>query len=282
MPPLAARDRAALPNSAFAYVDSHGRRRLPINDVGHVRAALARFGQVDFEDEAARERARKRLLAAAKRHGIMPIGFLTRELSGGATGGADVAAMPRLPRGTVTFLLTDIEGSTALVEALGDDYAVLLGRLRQIQLARVRQHGGSEVDARGDEYFAVFGDSAAALRAALAIQEELAGTAWPSASIVRVRAGIHRGAPALTSVGYVGVDVHIAARVADAAHGGQILLSAPAHLALLAAAEATGGVAFRDIGRYRLRGLREPQQLFQVDGPGVLVDFPALRGAIAT
>ena len=81
MPPLKARERAKLPDSAFAYIDSKGKRRLPINDASHVRNALARFGQVAFEDEAARDRARSRLLRAAKRHGIMPMGFITSQLS---------------------------------------------------------------------------------------------------------------------------------------------------------------------------------------------------------
>ena len=105
MPPLGARERAQLPDSAFAYIDSRGRRRLPINDAAHVRNALARFGQVAFEDEAARERSRSRLLRAAKKHGIMPIGFISSQLQ----------PQRKLPKGQITFLLTDIEGSTELL-----------------------------------------------------------------------------------------------------------------------------------------------------------------------
>ena len=100
MPPLTAKQRAQLPNSAFAYIDSDGGRRLPIHDAAHVRNALARFGQVAFEDEEARDRARSRLLRAAKKHGIMPIGFISAQLE----------PQRKLPRGTVTFLLADIEG----------------------------------------------------------------------------------------------------------------------------------------------------------------------------
>src|ERR671920_112536 len=104
MPPLRARERAQLPDSAFAYIDAQGKRRLPIHDASHVRNALARFGQVAFEDEAARDRARMRLLRAAKKHGIVPIGFVSAQLQ----------PQRKLPKGTVTLLLTDVEGSTEL------------------------------------------------------------------------------------------------------------------------------------------------------------------------
>src|SRR5215212_1904902 len=99
---LGAKERAQLPDSAFADVDARGRRRLPMHDAAHVRNALARFGQVEFEDDAARDRARSRLLRAAKKHGIMPIGFISAQLQ----------AQRKLPTGTITFLLIDIEGST--------------------------------------------------------------------------------------------------------------------------------------------------------------------------
>ena len=102
---LGAKERAQLPDSAFAHIDARGRRLLPIHDAAHVRNALARFGQVAFEDEAARDRARGRLLRAAKKHGIMPIGFISAQLQ----------PQRRLPKGHVTFLLCDIEGSTQLL-----------------------------------------------------------------------------------------------------------------------------------------------------------------------
>src|SRR5215207_9580381 len=100
MAQLGPAERARLPDSAFAYIDAHGRRRLPIHDAGHVRNALARFNQVAFEDDAARDRARGRLLRAASRHGIMPVGFIDAQLRPDA----------RLPTGRITFLLIDIEG----------------------------------------------------------------------------------------------------------------------------------------------------------------------------
>src|SRR3954462_6241991 len=160
MPPLRARERAKLPDSAFAYIDSKGRRRLPIHDASHVRNALARFGQVAFEDEAARDRARSRLLRAATRHGIMPIGFISSQLR----------RKQKLPTGDVTFLLTDIEGSTGLLADLGDEYAALLSEIRRLVRAAVEGPGGVEASARGDDVFAAFEDPAPALEAAYAVQ----------------------------------------------------------------------------------------------------------------
>src|SRR3954451_10115722 len=105
MPPLGAKQRAQLPDSAFAYIDSTGRRRLPINDASHVRNALARFNQVHFEDEAARDRARTGLLRAAHKHGVVPTGFSS----------AQRQPQRKLPKGQGTVLLTDVEGSTDLL-----------------------------------------------------------------------------------------------------------------------------------------------------------------------
>ena len=111
------KDRAGLPDRAFAYVDSRGRRRLPIHDAAHVRNALARFGQVAFEDEQSRETARLRLLNAAKRFKIVPIGFIAGQLRSERSDRGPQRR--RCRRGFVTMLMTDIEGSTALVHALG-------------------------------------------------------------------------------------------------------------------------------------------------------------------
>ena len=215
MPPLTAKERAQLPNSAFAYIDSRGRRRLPIHDAAHVRNALARFSQVAFEDEEARDRARNRLLRAAKKHGIMPIGFIRSQLQ----------PQRKLPKGQVTFLLTDIEGSTELLGRLDDRYAPLLADVRRLMRAAVRHAGGREVDARADELFAVFEQAPAALDAAVAIQRAMQASTWPDGVDVRVRIGVHRGRPTLTDTGYVGLSVHAAARICFAAHGGQIVVS---------------------------------------------------------
>jgi class 3 adenylate cyclase len=182
VPTLSEAARARLPDSAFAYIDSQGRRRLPIPDASHVRNALARFDQVGFEDDAARERARERLLRAAKKYGIVPLGFFDGQLRKAKT-----ATVHTLPRGTVTFLLTDIEGSTRLVERLGDAYPPLLREVRNLIRASVRAASGLEVDARADEFFAVFRKSVHALDAALAIQRGLHAKSWQDGIQVRVR-----------------------------------------------------------------------------------------------
>src|SRR5689334_21235209 len=331
---LVASKRARLPASAFAYVDSRGRRRLPIHDEAHVRNALARFSQVGFEDDAARERTRTRLLNAAKKYGIVPVGFITGQLESersNATAGRLVIELGRqrapgeleqrlrsvlrdptlavlhwsdssgayldgtgkpvplpaegagrgvtllerqgrpmtalvhapavlddprlaetvraavrfvvekellhgqiqatstdaaaLPTGFVTLLMTDIESSTGLLRRLGDRYGDLLNDLRGILRAAVLRASGREIDARADEYFAVFERAPAAIEAAVAVQRALGKRAWPDEVQVRVRMGIHSGRPTLTDVGYIGLAVHTTARVCAAAHGGQIVVS---------------------------------------------------------
>jgi class 3 adenylate cyclase len=268
MPPLRAKDRAKLPDSAFAYIDSSGRRRLPINDAAHVRNALARFGQVAFEDEGARDKARARLLRAAQKHGIVPIGFISAQLQ----------PQRKLPKGQVTFLLTDIERSTELLARLEDRYAPLLADVRRLKRAAVRQAGGREVDARADELFAVFEQASAALEAAVAIQRAMRANAWPDGIDVRVRIGVHRGRPTLTDTGYVGLSVHAAARICYAAHGGQILLSSGVRSAALTSL--ADGVSLRSLGAWRFQGLREPEELYQVEAADLLSDFPPLRLAV--
>jgi class 3 adenylate cyclase len=265
MPPLGAKERAQLPDRAFAYIDSTGKRRLPIHDAAHVRNALARFGQVAFEDDDARDRARNRLLRAAQKHGIVPIGFISAQLQ----------PQRKLPKGQVTFLLTDIEGSTELLGRLEDRYAPLLADVRRLLRAAVRQAGGREVDARADELFAVFEQAPAALEAALAIQRAMRAKPWPDGSDVRLRIGLHRGRPTLTENGYVGLAVHTAARICSAAHGGQIVLSSAVQAAV---AESLGdGVSLRSLGAWRFHGLRDPEDLFQVEAADLRVDFPPLR-----
>jgi class 3 adenylate cyclase len=265
MPPLGAKERAQLPDRAFAYIDSKGKRRLPIHDAAHVRNALARFGQVVFDDEEARDRARTRLLKAAQKHGIVPIGFISSQLQ----------PQRKLPRGHVTFLLTDIEGSTELLARLDDRYSPLLADVRRLLRGAVRQAGGREVDSRADELFAVFEEAPAALEAALAIQRQMAATAWPDGSDVRLRIGLHRGRPTLTENGYVGLAVNTAARICYAAHGGQIVMSSAVQAAV--ADSLADGITLRSLGAWRFQGLREPEDLFQVDAADLLIDFPPLR-----
>ena len=267
MAQLSAKERAQLPDRAFAYIDSRGRRRLPIHDAAHVRNALARFGQVAFEDEAARDRARSKLLSAAKKHGIMPIGFISAQLQ----------PQRKLPKGQVTFLLADIERSTELLGRLEDEYASLLADVRRLVRGAVRSAHGRVVDARGDDVFAVFEDPAGALEAALAIQRAMRAAAWPGGNDVRLRIGLHRGRPSLTDTGYVGLSVHAAARICFAAHGGQIVMSAAVRGAVTDSL--ADGVSLRSIGAWRFRGLPEPVELFQVDAADLLADFPPPRSA---
>src|SRR5687767_577713 len=278
MPPLSASARARLPDSAFAYVDAAGRRRLPIHDISHVRNALARFDRTSFEDDAARERARQRLLRAAKRHGIVPIGFFDGQLRKERQQTASTARatdLAKLPRGTVTFLLSDIEGSTRLLRQLGDAYGALLRDVRAIIRSSVRSAGGHEVDCRADEFFAAFAEPASALDAAIAIQRSLRKREWPDGVEVCVRIGIHTGRTTVGETGYVGIAVPTAARICSAGHGGQILLSTAARDAL--AQRRPAGVTFRTLGRYALAGLAEPEALFQVHGPELRAKFPKLR-----
>jgi class 3 adenylate cyclase len=283
LPTLSESARARLPDSAFAYIDSQGRRRLPIHDVSHVRNALARFDQVAFEDDVARERARQRLLRAAKKYGIVPLGFFDGQLRKERLQ-TEIRARARdiatLPRGTVTFLLTDIEGSTALTQRLGDEYATVLRDVRALIRKSVREADGREVDARADEFFAVFGQPARALDAAVGVQRGLQTREWPGGAEVCVRIGIHTGRTTLTETGYVGIAVHTAARVCSAGHGGQILLSAASYEAVKT--NEAGGITFRALGRYALAGLPEPETLFQVQAGDLRARFPKLRTAAAT
>jgi class 3 adenylate cyclase len=287
-----ARDR--LPDSQFAYVDSRGNRRLPINDDAHVRNALARFNQTTFEDTAARDRARTRLLKAAKKYGIVPVGFMTGQLRSQSTAaerlaienermrgeiGARASEVRLLPTGVVTFLLADIADSTGLVASLAEGYGALLAEVRRILRAAIRASGGREVDARADELFAVFEQARAAIEAALAIQRTMRARVWPDGRIVLIRVGVHTGEPTLTDTGYVGLAVNTAARICFAAHGGQIVVSRAVREAMLSlpAIDAT----FRDLGLHQLHGLPEPSALFQVEVADMQMEFPPPRLGIS-
>jgi class 3 adenylate cyclase len=267
MATLSAKERAQLPDRFFAYIDSSGRRRLPIHDAAHVRNALARFNQVKFEDDEARDRARARLLRAAKKHGIMPIGFISSQLQ----------PQRKLPTGHVTFLLADIEGSTELLRDLEDRYARMLADIRRLIRAAVRDADGREVAATGDELFAAFEHAPGALEAALAIQRAMHAGDWPEGRDVRLRIGLHRGRPSLTDAGYVGISLHATARIGFAAHGGQIMVSSAVRSAV--DDSLPDGVGFSSLGAWRFRGLPEPVNLFQVAAGDLPSDFPPPRAA---
>lgn len=258
--------RAQLPDRAFAYIDSHGKRRLPIHDEAHVRNALARFNQVSFESEAAREKARARLLQAAKRYGIVPLGFITGQLEKERDVGhirTQQLHAERLPTGEVTLMMTDLEGSTRLLRDLGDHYGEVLDQIREVVRSSVTAQGGLEVDARADEFFAAFPEARAALVAAITIRRRLkqAGPAW--GKDVRMRIGLHTGRPTRRGASYIGMPVHTAARLCAAAAGGQILVSAETRRAVRG-----GGFRFRNLGERQLAGLPEASEIFLVLNSG--------------
>ena len=171
-----------------------------------------------------------------------------------------------LPVGTVTFLFTDVEGSTDLLHALGEEaYAAALAEHRRVLRGAFSARGGVEVDTQGDAFFVAFPTAPAALGAAAAANEELAG------GPIRVRMGIHSGTPLLTGEGYVGVDVHRAARIAACGHGGQILLSS-------AAAGLVDGDALRDLGEHRLKDLSAAERIYQLGSD----EFTPLRSLYRT
>jgi predicted ATPase/class 3 adenylate cyclase len=183
--------------------------------------------------------------------------------------------MTDLPTGTVTFLFTDIEGSTGLLQALGDRYAAVLDRHAAIVRRAVADGGGVEVSTHGDAFFAVFARPAGAVRAAVAAQQGLAAHDWSAGPPVRVRMGLHTGEGVLGGDDYAGIDVHRAARIADAAHGGQVVLSDATRGLVQHALGA--GASLRDLGVHHLRGIDEPERLHQLVIEGLPSDFPPPR-----
>jgi DNA-binding NarL/FixJ family response regulator/class 3 adenylate cyclase len=175
--------------------------------------------------------------------------------------------------GTVTFLLSDIEGSTHLVHDAGSEYAAILTDVRRLLRSGVSANGGTVIDAHGDELFAAFEALDAAAAAAVESQRALIDHAWPGDRSVRVRMGIHVGRPLVTEDGYTGIDVHRAARIGSAGHGGQILLSETAR--------DPSPFAARDLGSHRLAGLPDPEHIHQLLADGLPRDFPPLRNTIA-
>jgi len=184
-----------------------------------------------------------------------------------------------LPTGTVTFLFTDIEGSTRLLATLGDAYTSVLERHAAILRAAIRAHAGIEVSTEGDSFFAVFPSAISAVDAVVDAQRALAGAAWPAEAAVRVRMGLHSGEGRRGGDNYVGMDVHAAARIAAAANGGQVLISS-ATRALVENA-LPNGATLRDLGRHRLKDLDWSMELWQLDIDGLPRQFPPIRTAVA-
>src|SRR5919198_3182902 len=180
-----------------------------------------------------------------------------------------------LPAGTVTLLFSDIEGSTQMLERLGVAYDDVLERHRRIVRRALAQHGGHEVRTEGDAFFVAFLRAGDAVRAAVAAQRGLGESEWPRGGTVRVRMGVHTGEPRVASGDYVGLDVHCAARICSAAHGGQVVVSEATQRAF--AAQPVEGVSLRDLGVCQLKDLSRPVGLYQVRAERLLESFPPLR-----
>ena len=180
-----------------------------------------------------------------------------------------------LPTGTITLLFTDIEGSTRLVQQLGRDYAALQAAHDRIIREACAVHNGIVVNTEGDAFFIVFENAADAVAAAVEIQQRLTAHPWPGEGAVRVRMGMHTGQPQLGGDNYVGLDVHRAARIAAAGHGGQVLLSEATYG--LVRDDLPAGVTLLDLGQHRLKDLRTPKHLYQLAIPGLRAEFPPLR-----
>ena len=176
---------------------------------------------------------------------------------------------------TLTFLFTDIEGSTALLVRLGDGYAQVLADHHRLIRASLAAHGGEEVDTQGDAFFAVFSSPSSCIAAAIEMQREFLSHSWPAGEQVRVRMGVHSGEASRTEAGLVGLSVHRAARVAAVGHGGQTLVSA-ATAALLGDSMPVGA-SLKDLGLHRLKDLGPPGQIFQLEADGLATAFPPLR-----
>jgi YVTN family beta-propeller protein len=185
--------------------------------------------------------------------------------------------MADVPSGAVTFLFTDIEGSTRLVKQLRDRYGTVLADHQRLLRASFAAHGGYEVDTQGDSFFVAFASAREALLAAVEGQLALHSYAWPEGVEIRVRMGLHTGQAVASDGRYTGLAVHRAARIGAAGHGGQILVS-QATQTLLEDEEEDLHVFLRDLGEQRLKDLDRPVRLYQAGADGLQASFPPVRG----
>jgi predicted ATPase/class 3 adenylate cyclase len=184
------------------------------------------------------------------------------------------AHIAELPTGTVTFLFSDVEGSTRLLRQLRGRYAEVLAEHQRLLRAAFDEHGGREVHTEGDAFFVAFARASDAIAAAASAQRSLASRRWPDGVEVRVRMGVHTGEAEVRHDDYVGLDVHRAARICAAGHGGQVLISSSTRE--LVGDELPGDVMLRDLGEHRLKDLDRPEHLFQLLFGDLPADFPAL------
>src|SRR5712691_6962622 len=183
--------------------------------------------------------------------------------------------MAELPTGIVTFLFTDIEGSTRLLQELGDHYAAVHDEYAEIMRRAIAEGGGVEIGTEGDSFFVAFDSPVGAVRAAVGAQRGLAAHYWSHGTPVRVRMGLHTGEGNPRGNDYVGIDVNRAARIAAAAHGGQVIFSdATRGLVERALPE---GTSLRDLGEHRLKDIDRPEHLHDLVVDGLPSDFPPPR-----
>ena len=188
--------------------------------------------------------------------------------------------MSPLPTGTVTFFFSDIEGSTRLIQQLGEQYPQALLAHHTLLREALAANGGHELRTEGDSFFIVFDSALQACAGAAAVQKALQAHQWPDGGAVRVRIGLHTGEATLVGNEYLGLDVHRAARVAGAGHGGQVLVSETTRA--LVDHALPPGLSLKDLGMHRLKDLARPERLFQLTVDGLPADFPPLKTLEAT
>jgi class 3 adenylate cyclase len=181
--------------------------------------------------------------------------------------------MPQLPSGTVTFVFSDIEGSTALLKQLGDGYDAVLSNHRRLMRETFTERGGVEIDTQGDAFFFAFPRARDAVEAAVEAQRAHAAQEWPDGCTVQVRMGLHTGEPAVGSEGYLGLDVVRAARLCTAGKGGHVLLSDTTRA--LVGASLPDGVSIFPLGERRLKDIDEPERVFELEIEGAAPPVPA-------
>jgi predicted ATPase/class 3 adenylate cyclase len=243
------------------------------------RAGLSWRGLNDLERGVRRRPRRDTVTLLAKALGLAESERVSFEAAARGSAEPQTAAQgesPALPSGTVTFLFTDLEGSTHLLQSLGAaHYVEALESVRRLLRTACAQHNGHEVDATGDSSFFAFAQAPEAVAAATLAQRAIAAHIWPDEASVRVRMGLHTGTAQVAGDQYIGLDVHRAARIAAAGHGGQVLLSwATCALVESAVPEDT---TLRDLGEHRLKDLRHAERLYQVVLSDLQADFPPLN-----
>src|SRR5512143_194999 len=178
----------------------------------------------------------------------------------------DIDSPASIPSGTVTFLFTDIQGSTQLLERLREQYALVLAEQRDVLRAIFAEWNGHEIDTQGDAFFVAFPRALDAVNCAIQAQRALAAHTWPQNVRVYVRMGLHTGEPIIARTGYIGMDVHLAARIGAGGHGRQLLRSRT--IRGLVHKDLPACVRLRDLGAHKLKDIRHPQEIYQVEIEG--------------